>query len=75
MAKRIASVYLARMVGDFKDILPLRRGIVYRRGREITGKLWGLFGEHYQGTSPDSDSRAVQAARAGGRGEESLVDC
>jgi hypothetical protein len=29
MAKRIARVYLARMVGAFKDILPLGRDIVY----------------------------------------------
>jgi hypothetical protein len=52
MAKRIARVYLARMIGAFKDILPHGRGIVYRSGSEKQPKIVGWLGRPNPGRLP-----------------------
>jgi hypothetical protein len=62
MAKRIARVYLARMVGAFKDVLPLGRGIVYRRDRENHREIVGSL----ERTLPRRFPRLRQPSDPGG---------
>jgi hypothetical protein len=52
MANRTARVYLARMIGAFKDILPHGRGIVYRSGGEKQWKIVGWLGRPIPGQLP-----------------------
>ena len=75
MAKRIARVYLARMAGAFKDILPLRRDIVYKNGRQSHPEIRAVAGvAKSEELRLSWDNRPIPAAPEGGRVLRSLVN-